>query len=275
MSRDWNDLLKAQWQAKRFLCIGLDPDMTKIPAHLRGASPRETIVAFNSAIIDATGDIAGFYKPNTAFYEAYGEEGWAALRETIRYIHTAAPTVPVILDAKRGDIGNTNEGYVRSIFDDLEADAVTLHPYLGAESIAPFLSRSDKGVIVLCRTSNPGAGEFQDLIVDGEPLYKRVAKDVVASWNAKGNCALVVGATYPEELAQVRDIAPHLPILIPGIGVQGGDLTAAVKAGRDSNGQGFIISASRSILYASNGEDFAEAARSEAQEMDSAIRTAL
>ena len=264
MSRNWNELIRAQWQAKRFLCVGLDPDLEKIPSHISGNSPRERIVAFNKAIVEATKDIAGFYKPNSAFYEVHGAEGWMALKETVEYIHGQAPDVPVILDAKRGDLENTNESYAKAIFDELNVDAVTIHPYIGAEAARPFLNRKDKGVIVLCRTSNPGAGEFQDLEVDGTSLYLKVAKNVVSTWNANGNCALVVGATYPEEIEKVRAIAPDMPLLIPGTGTQGGDLKKSVAAAKSS----FILSTSRAIIYADD-------IRASAQEYDSAIRKAL
>lgn len=275
MSRDFRELLEAQWEQGKFLCVGLDSDFEKIPeaAHMGGT--RETIVNFNRAIIDATRDLVCAYKPNSAFYEAHGDEGWNALRETIQYIRDQAPEVAVILDAKRGDIGNTNNGYVESAFDHLHADAVTVQPYPGREAIQPFLDRTDKGVIVLCKTSNDGASEFQDLSVEGKPLYQVVAQHVATEWNAHGNCALVVGATYPEELAEVRKIVGDMPILIPGIGTQNGDLEKTVKAGKDSRGKGMIISASRAVIFASDGADFAAKAREKATGLDSAIRAAL
>lgn len=275
MSRDFNQLLQAKWEAGKFLCVGLDPDVAKMPEGITGASAEERIVAFHRAIIDATRDVAAAFKPNNAFFEAHGEEGWRALKTTIEYIHHAAPEVPVILDAKRADIGNTNNGYARMAFDILEADAITVHPYLGAEAMRPFLERADKGIIVLCRTSNEGAHEFQDSDIHGEPLYKKVAEHVASDWNTNGNCGLVVGATYPAELAEVRAVAPDVPFLIPGIGAQGGDLEAAVKAGRDARGRGIIVNASRAVLYASGGADFADAARAKVEEYDSAIRAAL
>ena len=274
MARHFGDLTTAQWAQQKLLCVRLDSDYEKLPEHLRELGVRQALVAFNRAIVDATKDIAGSYKPNTAFYEAHGDEGWAALRETIQYIHEQAESIPVIVDAKRADIGNTNNGYVDAIFENLRADAITVHPYLGREALAPFLAREEKGIIVLCRTSNPGSGEFQDLAVDGEPLYLRVARRVSEEWNEKGNCALVVGATYPEELAKVRAVT-QLPILIPGIGAQGGDIEKTVAAGKDSTGAGMMIAASRSILFASSGKDFAEAAARSAQELDSAIRKSL
>jgi len=268
-------MLEAQWEQGKFLCVGLDCDFEKIPKHLHKGSIREVLVTFSKAIVDATKDIVAVYKPNSAFYEAHGEEGVAALKEISEYIIGQAPAVPIILDAKRADIGNTNAGYVDSIFNHLQMDAVTVHPYLGSEAIQPFLDEKDKGVIVLCRTSNPGAAELQDLLVDGMPLYKKVAHLVAEKWNANGNCGVVVGATYPEELREVRAIVGDIPILIPGIGAQGGDLEKTVAAGKDSRGRGMIISASRSVIFASAGEDFAEAARSSARTLDESIKKAL
>ncbi|MDE3230771.1 MAG: orotidine-5'-phosphate decarboxylase, partial [Chloroflexota bacterium] len=221
------------------------------------------------------------YKPNSAFYEQYGPAGLRALQRLIAYIHARYPEIPVILDAKRGDIGSTSAAYARAAFDTLRADAVTLHPYLGREAISPFLERAERGCIILCRTSNPGAGEFQDLATrggenDGEarPLYQQVARAVASEWNTRGNCALVVGATYPEELRIVRGLVGDMPILVPGIGAQGGDLEAVIDAGLDSAGQGLIISLSRSVLYASSGADFAEAAQREATRVMRAINDA-
>ncbi len=273
--RNFRTLLDAQWDEKKFLCVGLDTDFEKIPEHLQSSGPHEGIFAFNTAIVDATKDIASSYKPNSAFYEAYGDQGFAALQATIAYINEVAPEVPVILDAKRADIGNTNNGYIVSAFDYLGADAITVQPYLGAEALAPFLERADKGIIVLCRTSNPGAGELQDIDAGGEPLYMHIARLVSESWNRNRNCGLVVGATYPDEMRTIRAAADDLPFLIPGIGAQGGDLEKTVAAGKDSRGRGMIISASRSITFASSGADFADVARTKAQELHDAIQKAL
>lgn len=273
--RNFHELIAEKWAQKKFLCVGLDSDFEKIPEFARVNGVRGTIVAFNCAIVDATKDIVCSYKPNTAFYEAHGDEGAAALRETIEYIHGQAEDVSVILDAKRADIGNTNAGYVESIFNHLRSDAVTVHPYLGAEAVRPFLDRKEKGVFVLCKTSNSGSDEFQSLDVHGTPLYKVVARHVAESWNTNGNCGVVAGATYPAELAAVRAIVGEMPILIPGIGVQGGDLEASVKAAINSRGEGFIISASRAVIFASERKDFAGAARVKAQDLDGAIRNAL
>ncbi|OGG41015.1 orotidine 5'-phosphate decarboxylase [Candidatus Kaiserbacteria bacterium GWA2_50_9] len=241
-----------------------------------------TVVAFNKANVEATQDIVCAYKPNFAFYIAHGDEGVAALNRTIVDIHIIAPDVPVILDCKDGDIGNTNAGYVKMAFDYCQADAITVSPYLGGEALQPFLDCKDKGIFVLCRTSNPGAGEFQDLristgpvMVDNDPpyrpLYQIVAQNVAANWNKNGNCALVVGATYPDELRQVRELVGDMPILIPAVGAQGGDVEKAVKAGKNSQGQGMIFNSSRGIIFASNGPDFAEAARRETLKLHTLI----
>ena len=191
----------------------------------------------------------------------------------IGHIGAVAPEVPVIYDAKRGDIGSTNQGYAVHAFDELRADAITVHPYLGREALDPFLERLDKGTIVLVRTSNPGGGEFQDLLVGDEPLYRVVARRVAETWNQQGNCAVVVGATYPEELAEVRRIVGTMPILIPGIGAQGGDVRRTVEAGRDARRRGMIVNSSRGVIYASNGDDFAEAARQEVLRLNREIES--
>lgn len=273
--RNFRALLEAKWDQEKFLCVGLDSDFEKIPEPVRKESMRETLVAFNKAIIDATKDLVCAFKPNSAFYEAHEGEGWEALHETVQYIREVAPDVPMILDAKRADIGNTNEGYTHSAFDHLKVDAITVHPYFGADALAPFLARKEKGIIVLVRSSNEGSGEFQSLDVQGLPLYQVVAQHVVDSWNTNGNCAVMVGATYPEELAEVRKIVGDMPILIPGIGAQGGDLEKTVAAGRDSRGRGILIAASRSVIFASSGENFADAARLEAERLHSRIQKAL
>ncbi len=256
--------------------VGLDTDPGRIPESVPSdAAPAERVVEFNRQIIEATAGLACAYKPNAAFYEALGGEGFHALAETVSAIRRSAPGAAVILDAKRADIGSTNAGYVTAAFDQLGADAVTVHPYLGGEALAPFLERSKKLVFVLARTSNPGAGEFQDLVSDGMPLYRQVARAVAGRWNAAGNCGLVVGATYPAEMRAVReDVPAKMPILIPGAGAQGGDVTAVVAANRDAGSNAFLIAASRSIVYASSGEDFAEAARAAAEDLDAEIRAA-
>jgi orotidine-5'-phosphate decarboxylase len=270
------ELLAAHFAAGRHLAVGLDTDPGRIPESVApGAPPAERVVEFNRRIVERTADLACAYKPNAAFYEALGADGFRALAETIATIRRSAPGTAVILDAKRADIGSTNAGYVVAAFDELGADALTVHPYLGGEALAPFLERSEKLVFVLARTSNPGAGELQDLLTEGVPLYRHVARAVGGGWNAAGNCGLVMGATYPDELRAVReDVPAEMPILIPGIGAQGGDVAAVVAANRDAGSDAFLIAASRSILYASTGEDFAEAARAAAQALDAEIRAA-
>ncbi|HSR93726.1 MAG TPA: orotidine-5'-phosphate decarboxylase [Solirubrobacterales bacterium] len=269
------ELLAAHFAAGRHLTVGLDTDPARIPESVApGAAPAERAVEFNSRIVEATADLTCAYKPNSAFYEALGEDGFEALAGTIEAIRAKAPGAAAIFDAKRADIGSTNAGYVTAAFDQLGVDAITVHPYLGGEALAPFLERHEKLVFVLARTSNPGAGEFQDLIAGGMPLYRHVSR-AVTDWNAAGNCGLVVGATYPEEMRAVRaDIPAEMPILIPGVGAQGGDVAAVVAANREAGSDAFLIAASRSILYASSGEDFAEAARAAAQTLDAAIRAA-
>lgn len=275
--RNFRQMLEAQWDKGNFVCVGLDSDFSKIPESVRGKVTNaksmrgDTIMAFNRAIVEETHDLVCAYKPNIAFYEAQGAEGMEALQRTISDIHAIAPDVPVIIDAKRADIGNTNAGYVDAVFGFLRADAITVHPYLGSEALQPFLSLTNKGVIVLCRTSNPGAGEFQDLSVNGEPLYRLVARQVANKWNKNGNCALVVGATYPNELREVRRIVGDMPILIPGIGKQGGVVEDTVKAGKDSRGRGMVINSSRGIIFASSGADFAKVARSKTEELRNLI----
>lgn len=258
----------AMTSSNSLLCVGLDPVMDKLPQSVSGS-----FFEFNKQIIDATHDLVCAYKPNAAFYEALGSVGIEELKKTCLYIKNRYSNIPIILDAKRGDIGSTNEGYASMAFHYLEVDAITLQPYLGYESLAPFFTHTNKGLIILCRTSNPGAGEYQDLVLNGEPLYARVAKQVVNQWNSKGNCLLVVGATYPEELEQIREIAGDMTFLVPGIGAQGGDIEQTVKAGINSKKRGMIISSSRSIIFASNGNDFAERARTEAQTLKDAINT--
>ncbi|HVQ44152.1 MAG TPA: orotidine-5'-phosphate decarboxylase [Candidatus Saccharimonadia bacterium] len=238
-------LKRAVERSDSLLCVGLDPGYAKLP---RGVGQ----FAFNKAIIEATHDLVCAYKPNAAFYEAHGAEGIEALKQTCDYLRAEHPEIPIIFDAKRGDIGNTNAGYTEYVFEYLGADAVTVAPYMGAESLGKFLEWDDKGIIVLCRTSNPGAGEFQDLVVEGRPLYQHVAQQVADAWNTRGNCALVVGATYPEELQAVRAIVgAELPILVPGVGAQGGSVADAVRAGLGQDGQAAMtISTSRVVIFA-------------------------
>jgi len=254
--------LAQAWETNNsLLCVGLDPEIERFPRHiLAEASP---IFHFNKSIIDATADLVCAYKPQFAHYAAYEAED--QLERTIEYIHRVYPAVPVILDAKRGDIGNTAERYAIEAFERYGADAVTVNPYLGGEALEPFLRHTERGVIILCRTSNPGAGELQDLEVGGRRLYHVVAELAARRWNSRGNCLLVVGATYPRELAEVREIVGDMPLLVPGVGAQGGDVQAVVRNGQTWRGTGLLISASRSILYASAEADFAAAARQRAE----------
>lgn len=273
---DFGELAQLQWGSSRALCVGLDSHVRTIERFLTPPPDVSVQLAFNRQIVDATADVAAAYKPNSAFYEARGADGLRDLRDTIRYIHSVAPTTPVILDAKRADIGSTNNGYIEYAFDYLKADAITVHSYLGVEAMAPFLKRAEKGIFVLCRTSNSGAGEFQDLVVadDGRtrPFYETVAERVATVWNRNGNCGLVVGATFPRELARVRGIAPALPLLIPGVGAQGGDIEAAVEAGTIGSGGGIFINVSRSLIFKAKSSEFATAARAEAVRLDQDIR---
>jgi orotidine-5'-phosphate decarboxylase len=266
-----NKLANAWERHDSLLCVGLDPDLAKIPAHIR--SLEHPLFAFNKAIIDATAEFVCAFKPNSAFYEAFGSAGITQLKLTMDYIHEKYPDVVTILDAKRADIGNTNNGYVSFAYDYLGADSITLHPYLGHEALQPFLDREDKGAIILCRTSNTGAGEFQDLQINGRRVYEHVAEVVAKTWNKNNNCLLVVGATYPEEMKAIRQLVGDMPFLVPGIGAQGGDIQAIMEAGVDARQHGMLISASRSVLYASNGADFAEAAQLEAAQLRDEINT--
>jgi orotidine-5'-phosphate decarboxylase len=246
-------LEQARVAADSLVCVGLDPDLERIPADVR-ADP-QPLLAFNRRIVDATAGIAAAYKPQIAFYSAVGRE--AELAASIRYIRERAPMALVILDAKRNDIGNTAEAYAREAFERYGADAVTVNPYMGEDSVRPFLARPDRGAVLLCRTSNPGARDFQDLLIDGEPLYKRVAARAAAHWNEHRNLMLVVGATCPAEMAGLRRAHPALWFLVPGIGAQGGDLESILAAGLDAQGTGLLISSSRAIIYAGGGKSAA------------------
>ncbi|MBV2235827.1 MAG: orotidine-5'-phosphate decarboxylase [Sterolibacterium sp.] len=250
--------LAAAWQHNdSLICVGLDPDLARLPAQLPKTAAG--ILEFNCAIIDATADLVCAYKPQIAYFAACGAED--ALAKTIAYIQQQHPRIPVILDAKRGDIGSTAEQYAQEAFVRYAADAVTINPYMGYDSAEPFLRHADKGVIILCRTSNPGAADYQDLDIDGGKLYEKVAREVAQRWNSHGNCLLVMGATWPEQVAQVRGLVGSMPLLVPGVGAQGGDVAALVRAGRTADGTGLVINSSRAILYASSGPDFAAAAR--------------
>jgi orotidine-5'-phosphate decarboxylase len=250
--------LNAAWANQNsLLCVGLDPDPAKFPAHLQGRD--DAILEFCKTIVDATAEAACCFKPQIAYFAARKAED--QLEALIAHIHEKHPALPVILDAKRGDIGSTAEQYAVEAFERFKADAITVNPYMGFDSVSPYLAYPDKGVILLCRTSNPGGSDLQFLDVGGEKLYERVARLVAKKWNTTGQCALVVGATFPAEIARVREITGDLPLLVPGIGAQGGDIEATVQAGRTANGTGLMINSSRAILYAGKGEDYAEAAR--------------
>ncbi|RPH63898.1 MAG: orotidine-5'-phosphate decarboxylase [Burkholderiales bacterium] len=260
--------LQAAWkQADSMLCVGLDPDPSRIPAHLAGRA--DAALAFCREIVDATATFACAFKPQIAYFAAARAED--QLETLIAHIHREHAGKPVILDAKRGDIGATAEQYAREAFERYRADAVTVNPYMGFDSIEPWLAWHDRGVILLCRTSNPGGGDLQALDVGGERLFERVARLAAGPWNTSGQLGLVVGATFPAELARVRAIAGDLPLLVPGIGAQGGDIEATVRAG----GRRMIVNSSRAILYAGRGEDFADAAARAARATRDALREAL
>ncbi len=269
------------------VCVGLDSDYTKLPQHLKQLGFAQFV--FNKAIINATHDLACVYKPNPAFYEAYGEQGIRELKMTCDYIKETYPEIPIIIDAKRGDIGNTNEGYAKYVFDYLGADAITVMPYMGIESLSPYFKREDKGIIVGCHSSNPGAKEFQEQLVIPnsfrdpkskreemlkqvqhdkiKPLYEKVAEEVMKQYGSNPNTMMFMGATYPEQLTEIRNIVGDMTLLVPGVGSQGGTVEATVTAGLNSKKSGMMINASRSIIFASSGEDFAEKAREEAQKL--------
>jgi orotidine-5'-phosphate decarboxylase len=232
------------------LCVGLDSDFEKLPERFKSLPNPQ--FEFNKWIIDETHEYAAAYKPNIAFYEARGDQGIRELKMTADYLKENHPDIFIICDAKRGDIGNTNEGYVHSILDWLGFDAITLHPYLGGESLAPFLERKDKVSIIMGRNSNPGAGEFQDLLIGEKPLWQVVAEQVSSNWNKNNNCMLVVGATYPNEMKKIREVAGDMTFLVPGIGAQGGDLKAVMEAGLNKERQGLIINSSRGIIFSEN-----------------------
>ncbi|MDP5009571.1 MAG: orotidine-5'-phosphate decarboxylase [Glaciimonas sp.] len=268
------DKLSNAWKLNNsLLCVGLDPDIAKFPSHLQ--SQPDAIFTFCKAIIDATANTACAFKPQIAYFSAMRAED--QLEAICDYIRDKYPAIPIVLDAKRGDIGATAEQYAREAFERYGADAVTMSPYMGFDSVAPYLEWKDRGAIVLCRTSNPGGSDLQFLTVDkdgeSKPLYQHVARLVADKWNTNGQCGLVVGATFPQELAQVRSIIGDMPLLVPGIGAQGGDVQATVNAGKTANGAGMMINSSRAILYAkpNESEDFAQAARRVALETRDSI----
>ena len=260
--------LEAAWQQRNsLLCVGLDPDPARFPAHLQGRP--HAILEFCTQIVDATADLVCCFKPQIAYFAARRAED--QLEALIEHIHARHPGIPVVLDAKRGDIGSTAEQYAVEAFERFKADAITVNPYMGRDSIDPYLAYPDKGVILLCRTSNPGGSDLQFLDVGGLKLYEHVARLVAEEWNASGNCGLVVGATFPAEIARVRALIGDMPLLVPGIGAQGGDIAATLAAGLSTRGAGLMINSSRAILYAGKDEDFAAAARQAALDTRDAI----
>jgi orotidine-5'-phosphate decarboxylase len=273
-SNTFNQQLQSAWASQgSMLCVGFDPDPKRLPSPLQGKP--EGIFEFCREIADATADLVCSFKPQFAYFASQRAE--AQLEKLIKHLKDKYPHIPVILDSKRGDIGSTADHYALEAFERYGADAVTVNPYMGFDTIEPYLKHAGKGVIVLCRTSNPGGSDLQFLNVDsGEPLYLHVAKLAAQKWNTSGQISLVVGATFPEEIAKVRAIVGNMPLLIPGIGAQGGDIDATVKAGHIANapGTGMIINSSRAILYASSGDNFAQAARAVAQSTRDALRVA-
>jgi orotidine-5'-phosphate decarboxylase len=252
-------MLKKRWNKNQtMLCVGLDTDLQKIPGHLKKQT--HPIFEFNRQIIEATSDLVCAYKPQIAYYSAQAAEN--ELKMTIDYIKKNHPEIPVILDSKRGDIGDTAEMYAREAFEVYGAHAVTVNPYMGGDTLQPFLKYKDRGVIVLCKTSNPGSGEIQNRILDnGKKVFELVAEKAATEWNSNNNVAIVVGATHIEELAHIRKLVGDLPFLVPGVGAQGGDTQEVVRRGRNSQNQGLMISSSRAVIYASREENFAEEAR--------------
>lgn len=260
--------LQHRWsQANTLLCVGLDPERERLPAVLDDDA--DAVFSFCRAIVDASAPYVCAFKPQIAHFAALAAED--ALQRLIAHIHHAHPGIPVILDAKRGDIGSTARQYAIEAFGRYDADAVTVNPYLGFDAVEPFLAWEGRGVAILCRTSNPGGSEMQFLDVGGEPLYLHLARRVATGWNRGGQCALVVGATYPAEIAAVRAVVGGMPLLVPGVGAQGGDIEATVRAGRSADGTGLVINSSRAILYAGSGEDYAQAARAAALRTREAI----
>ena len=275
-SNTFNQKLQSAWASQgSMLCVGFDPDPKRLPQSLQGKP--EGIFEFCRDIADATADLVCAFKPQFAYFASQRAE--AQLEKLIKHLKETYPHIPVILDSKRGDIGSTADHYAMEVFERYGADAVTVSPYMGFDTIEPYLKHTGKGVIVLCRTSNPGGSDLQFLNVspDGQPLYLHVAKLAAQQWNSSGQIGLVVGATFPEEIAKVRAIVGDMPLLIPGIGAQGGDIDATVKAGAIANkpGTGMIINSSRAILYASSDSDFAQAARTAAINTRDALRAAV
>lgn len=254
-----NKLNSIIYKNNSLICIGLDTDINKIPKHF--LSDKDPVFSFNKVIIDKTHDLVCAYKPNIAFYEERGIKGFSSLKKTIDYINKKYPAIPTICDAKRADIGSTSKKYAKSVFDYFKFDSITVNPYLGEDSLMPFLEYKEKGIIILLRTSNPGSKDFQGLKVEGEKLYKKVAKQIII-WHKKyKNCLMVIGATYPLEIKEIRKMTDDIFFLVPGIGTQGGDMKKTVKYGLNSKNTGLIINISRAIMYADNSKDFADKIR--------------
>lgn len=268
---DYKKKLEKKWREKRFVCLGLDPEIEKIPQKIKKKykNPKDIIFNFNKEIIDSTVDIVATYKPNSAFYEAWGQDGWETLKLTVDYIRDNFPDMPIILDAKRADIGNTSRMYAKAAFEYFNADSVTVYPHVGRDALEPFFEYKDKTTIVLIKTSNPDSKMFMDLDVRGKPYYLRIAEEI-STWNID-NIGIFVGATYPEEMASVRNIFPNAPFLSAGLGAQGGDVKKIVKAGINKDKNGIVFNSSRGILYASSGEDFAIVARAEVIKLNDQI----
>ncbi len=260
--------LRNAWQKNNsMVCVGLDPDLNKLPECVKKES--KPIFAFNKAIVDATHDLVCCYKPQIAYYAGQAAED--ELQMTMDYISEKYPDIPVILDSKRGDIGSTAEMYAKEAFDRYKADAVTVNPFMGIDTLKPFIDRAEKGTVILCRTSNPSSKEIQELVSGGKEVYKHVAEYAANEWNYNKNILLVIGATFPEELGEVRKICGDIPFLVPGIGAQGGDIQKVMENGTTSDGTGLVINSSRGIIYAGSGEDFAEASGKAAEELKNAI----
>ena len=254
-------------QNNSLLCVGLDPQLDKLPQSVRNKD--NPVLYFNRCLIDATADLVCAYKPNFAFYGALGACGWATLKGTLEHV---PQHIPVLVDAKVGDIGSTAERYATMFFEELGADALTVTPYMGEDAVAPFLAYKEKGVFLVCLTSNPGADDFEKGMMGDAPLYVQVVRKA-NQWNTAGNCGLVVGGTQQQHIRDLRDLAPDMPFLIPGIGAQGGDLATAVGCGQDAQGRSILVSSSRGIMYATNSGDFAAAARQAAQQLRDDINT--
>lgn len=258
MTLGFHSLLRGRWrESGSLLCVGLDPDLSKMPASL--AKIPGGIAQFCIAIVDATAEYACAFKPQIAYFAAAGAE--SDLEKVCTHIRERHPTIPLILDAKRGDIGDTARMYALEAFERYGAHAVTVNPYMGGDTLEPYLAHEGRGIVVLCRTSNPGSGEFQSRMIDGEPLYMHVARRAAGEWSTRGDVSLVVGATYPSELAEVRAVVGDMPLLVPGVGAQGGDPAEVVRNGADSGGAGLIVNSSRAILYADPADHAAGAAR--------------